>query len=134
MYRYYLALRFMVSRPINLLGIVGVMLGVWALIVVVSIFSGYILEVKQHVNTVSADLVVVNLGNRVQFSNAEEILKADQNVDNCSPRLRCTLVADFVGRPAIGVGRCCRRGRLRVHRRRSWHAAIRWWWSYRSFR
>jgi lipoprotein-releasing system permease protein len=87
MYRYYLALRFMVSRPINLLGIVGVMLGVWALIVVVSIFSGYILEVKQHVNTVSADLVVVNLGNRVQFSNAEEILKADQNVDNCSPRL-----------------------------------------------
>ena len=77
----------MVSRPINLLGIVGVMLGVWALIVVVSIFSGYIREVKQHVNTVSADLVVVNLGNRVRFSKAEEILKADQNVDNCAPRL-----------------------------------------------
>lgn len=87
MYRYYLALRFMISRPINLLGIVGVMLGVWALIVVVSIFSGYIREVKQHVNTVSADLVVVNLGKRVRFSAAEEILKADQNVSHCSPRL-----------------------------------------------
>ncbi|MEE2887185.1 MAG: FtsX-like permease family protein [Planctomycetota bacterium] len=87
MYRYYLALRFIASRPINLLGIGGVMLGVWALIVVVSIFSGYIREVKEHVNTVSADMVIVNLGNGVKFAVAQGILEADQNVAACSPRL-----------------------------------------------
>lgn len=87
MYRYYLALRYMISRPINLLGIGGVMLGVWSLIVVVSIFSGYIREVRQHINTVSSDLVIVGLGSRAQFSVAQRILRADYNVANCTPRV-----------------------------------------------
>ncbi len=87
MYRYYLALRFMVSRPINLLGIGGVMLGVWALIVVVSIFSGYIKEVKQHVSTVSSDLVILKLGSQVRYSTMKRLITADPNVTSCAPRL-----------------------------------------------
>ena len=53
MYRWFLAVRYLLQRPINVLGVIGVTLGVWALIVVVSIFSGYIVEVRSHTRSPS---------------------------------------------------------------------------------
>lgn len=87
MYRYYLALRYMVSRPINLLGMIGVMVGVWALIVVVSIFDGYSEELRNHFSMTSSDLMVYHLGKRVRFDRIRPMLEADPNVALCTPRV-----------------------------------------------
>ena len=56
MYRYALALRYLLSRPINLIGMAGVVLGVWAMIVVVSIFSGFLKEVRAHIRAATSDI------------------------------------------------------------------------------
>jgi len=87
MYRYYLAHRFMVSRPINLLGILGVMLGVWSLIVVVSIFDGYREELRSQFTMTSSDLSIRRLGSRADFERVREVVENDANVAACSPRL-----------------------------------------------
>ena len=87
MYRYYLAHRFMVSRPINLLGILGVMLGVWSLIVVVSIFDGYREELRNQFTMTSSDLSIRRLGSRADFERVREVVENDANVAACSPRL-----------------------------------------------
>ncbi len=83
MYRLYLALRYLLSRPINLLGVLGVSVSVWALIVVVSIFSGFLVEVQNHVRAVTSDLTV--LGCR-RLAEVEEVLAADPNVEAYAPR------------------------------------------------
>ncbi len=87
MYRYFLALRYLLTRPINLLGILGVMLGVWALIVVVSIFSGVLNEVKSHVHSTSSDLIVSMREDGVSYESLQKIILADANVAACAPRL-----------------------------------------------
>lgn len=87
MYRYYLALRFILSRPINLLGIIGVGVGVWALIVVVSIFDGYKEELTDQITMTSADIVIFSLGDKADFEELSAIILADTNVAQCSPRL-----------------------------------------------
>ncbi|MCB9870003.1 MAG: ABC transporter permease [Planctomycetes bacterium] len=87
MYALYLGLRYMVSRPVNLLGIGGVTLGVWALIVIVSIFSGYITEVRAHVRMASADIVAFHLGPQTSYASAHSALGGDANVADCAPRL-----------------------------------------------
>ena len=87
MYRWFLALRWLLSRPINLLGLLGVMLGVWALIVVVSIFSGYLREVRSHIRAVTADLSVLGLPEDVAFERIEPLVTRDPNVRACAPRL-----------------------------------------------
>ncbi len=59
MYRYFLAIRYLLSRPINVLGMIGVTLGVWALILVVSIFSGFLKVFRAHVQSATADVSVL---------------------------------------------------------------------------
>jgi len=90
MYRWFLAVRYLLQRPINLLGVVGVMLGVWALIVVVSIFSGYIAEVRTHVHATTADVTVFNLPPDCSFDRVRTIVAADPNVEECTPRIAWT--------------------------------------------
>ncbi|MDA0374342.1 MAG: ABC transporter permease [Planctomycetota bacterium] len=87
MYRYFLALRYLLARPINLLGVVGIMLGVWALIVVVSIFSGFLKEVARHLQSSTADMTAINLPEGVPFDEIRAIVEADPNVAACSPRI-----------------------------------------------
>ncbi|MGA0059578.1 MAG: ABC transporter permease [Planctomycetota bacterium] len=87
MYRYFLALRYLLARPINALGVVGIMLGVWALIVVVSIFSGFLKEVARHLQSSTADMTAINLPEGVDFDEVRSIVEADENVAACSPRI-----------------------------------------------
>jgi lipoprotein-releasing system permease protein len=87
MYRYFLALRYLLSRPINVLGVVGILLGVWALIVVVSIFSGYLREVKRHLQSSTADMTAILLPEDVGFARLAEVVNADPNVVACAPRI-----------------------------------------------
>jgi lipoprotein-releasing system permease protein len=87
MYRYYLALRFMLSRPINGLAMAGVALGVWALIVVVSIFEGYGHEVRRHAAEATADAMVLGMPDTADYEALREVILADPNVAACAPRL-----------------------------------------------
>jgi lipoprotein-releasing system permease protein len=87
MYRCFLALRWLLSRPINLLGMAGVAVGVWALIVVVSIFSGFLREVRAHVQSATADVTVFRLPWPASFARLEPTILADPEVASCAPRL-----------------------------------------------
>lgn len=90
MYRWFLAVRYLLRRPINLLGAIGVMLGVWALIVVVSIFSGYIVEVRSHIRATTADVSIFNLPPNCPFARVRAVVAADPNVETCAPRIAWT--------------------------------------------
>ena len=87
MYRYYLALRWLLSRPINALGMAGVTVGVWALIVVVSIFSGFLVQVRAHAHDVTADLTVLNLPWDASALELQKTVQQDANVAACAPRV-----------------------------------------------
>lgn len=87
MYRTFLAVRYLVSRPINLLGIGGVALCVAALIVVVSIFSGFLRVVSEHVRSASADLSVLYLSEDARYGPLQRAIESDENVAGSAPRL-----------------------------------------------
>src|SRR5262249_20577338 len=87
MYRPFLALRWLLSRPINLLGVLGITLGVWALIVVVSIFSGFLHEVSEHIRAAAADIGVQYLPEGATYGPLQRALEADVNVPGPAPRV-----------------------------------------------
>lgn len=87
MYRYFLALRYLLSRPINLLGMAGVMVSVWALIVVVSIFSGFLVEVRAHVRSANSDITVLSLPSPASYSRVAKTIESVPNVAATAPRL-----------------------------------------------
>ena len=67
MYRLFLAIRYLLTRPINLLGMGGIMISVWALVVVVSLFSGFLQVIEDHVRSATADAVVSDLPNWAEW-------------------------------------------------------------------
>jgi lipoprotein-releasing system permease protein len=87
MYRLFLAVRYLVTRPINLLGMAGITISVWALIVVVSLFSGFLQVVEQHVHAASADISVTGLQSWTRWSQLEGALADELNVAATAPRL-----------------------------------------------
>ena len=84
--RLLLALHYLLARRVNLVAMLGTALGVAALIVVVSIFSGYIREIRRHVHDAASDLVV-QLSRPTSFDALVKVIEADPNVKACSPRL-----------------------------------------------
>ncbi len=87
MYRLLLATRYLFSRPINLLGVLGIALGVWALIVVPSIFTGYLREVGKHLQSTTADATIRGLPGGVPIETLDELCGADPAVAGLAPRL-----------------------------------------------
>ena len=87
MYRLFLALRYLLTRPINLLGMAGITISVWALVVVVSLFSGFLQVVELHVHAASADVVVGDLPAWTEWRKVEAALRDDPNVAGVAPRL-----------------------------------------------
>lgn len=87
MYRLFLALRYLLTRPINLLGMLGIAVSVWALVVVVSLFTGFLAVLEQHLQSASADLTVTALPQWAEWSALEPQLRDDDNVAGAAPRL-----------------------------------------------
>ena len=87
MYRLFLALRYLLTRPINLLGMAGITISVWALVVVVSLFSGFLQVVERHVHAASADLVVADLPPTASWRQLRATLADDPQVAGVAPRL-----------------------------------------------
>ncbi|PIE22308.1 MAG: hypothetical protein CSA62_12910 [Planctomycetota bacterium] len=87
MYRLFLASRYALKRPIMLLGMIGVLLGIWSLTVVPGIFSGYLQELRKHLSAASGDLTLITIDRRVPFSKIEKIVMEDPAVEAIAPRL-----------------------------------------------
>ena len=87
MYRLFLALRYLLTRPINLLGMGGITISVWALVVVVSLFSGFLEVVEGHVHAASADVVVSDLPAWAEWPTLQRALADDPEVEGLAPRL-----------------------------------------------
>lgn len=87
MYRLFLALRYLLTRPINLLGMLGITLSVWALVVVVSLFSGFLVVIEDHVQEASADISVTNLPTWADWPKLAAAIEDDPNVVATAPRL-----------------------------------------------
>ena len=89
MYVYFLALKYLLSRPINLLSIFGVTVAVWALIVIVSIFSGFIVKMEEHIQGATADLTFIHNGTapRADLDVISKLLEDDPEVRSFAPRL-----------------------------------------------
>lgn len=87
MYAVFLALRYLLTRPINLLGMIGIAISVWALVVVSSLFTGFIAVVEQHVQEASADISVTQLPPWADWQKLAATLADDPNVAGTAPRL-----------------------------------------------
>src|SRR5688572_4179343 len=87
MYRLFLAVRYLLTRPINLLGVGGITISVWALVVVVSLFSGFIEVVERHVHTAGADLTVEALPEWADWAKLRAAFADEPNVVGSAPRV-----------------------------------------------
>ncbi|MCA8963442.1 MAG: ABC transporter permease [Planctomycetes bacterium] len=112
MYRLFLAIRYLLTRPINLLGMFGIALSVWALVVVVSLFSGFLAVIESHVQTASADLTVTQLPDWAQWPTLRDGLRDDSNVAALAPRL---VHHGLVARPGVRPGPPPLPGRTSLH-------------------
>lgn len=86
-YSWFLALRYLLARWVNVLGIAGVAVAVWALIVVIAVFSGFIYELRSHIRTASADLVLTGVDANTSFAEIDAVLRRDPDVAATAPRL-----------------------------------------------
>lgn len=84
----FLALRYLRSRWINVLGTLGIAVAVWALIVVIAVFSGFIGEIRAGVRDATPDLLATNLPMGSSFAAIDAVLRADEDVVATAPRLR----------------------------------------------
>ena len=85
----FLAVRYLVTRRINLLGIAGVMFAVWAMLVVDAVFTGFVSGIRRDVRTSTTDLLVTDLPHDTGYERLREAIEADTGlVAATAPRLR----------------------------------------------
>ncbi len=87
MYKYFLGFRYLFSRPINILGVGGVAVGVWFLITVVAIFTGFITEIRSHIRGTSSDLILHGVTPDIPFPKVEKVIEENPHVVGCAPRI-----------------------------------------------
>lgn len=87
-FSWFLAIRYLVSRKINLIGMIGVALAVWALIVVVAVFSGFISDIRANTKNASPDLILTGLPDDASYAAIAPGIEADPDVVATAPRLR----------------------------------------------
>ena len=88
-FSWFLAFRYLVTRWVNMLGIGGVALAVWALIVVIAVFSGFIGEIREHIRISSPELLLTNLDpdRDHSYDRLRAVIEADDDVEATAPRL-----------------------------------------------
>ncbi|MFO1051570.1 MAG: FtsX-like permease family protein [Planctomycetota bacterium] len=84
----FLALRYLLSRWINLLGMFGVLLGVWAMIVVIAVFSGFVSDIRDNTHRATPDLLFAGLKPGTSFAAIDAAIHEDGDVVATAPRLR----------------------------------------------
>ncbi len=84
----FLAVRYLLTRPIVLLGILGVTFAVWAMLVVDAVFTGFVAEIRDDVRRSTAELLVTDLPHETSYEKLRVVIEADPAVDKTAPRLR----------------------------------------------
>jgi len=84
----FLALRYLYKRRINLLGVFGVSFAVWAMIVVNSVFTGFVAEIRSDVRNSAPDMLVTDLPHDTSYEKLRTVIAADPGVLHTAPRLR----------------------------------------------
>ena len=111
MFRYFLSWRYLISRRTNLIAIVGLFLAVGALVMILSIMTGFIEEHRNFLRGSMADVVVTPLflnrsdGSTVRDDLPEmlEVLRGDERVAACTARLSYYGMLERPGYAASGT-------------------------------
>lgn len=96
-YSWFLAWRYLWSRRVTWIGIVGVGLAVWALIVVIAVFSGFIGEIRAGARRASPDLLLTDVRPDCDFAQVAPILRADPAVQAVAPRVQHDAILSALG-------------------------------------
>ncbi len=86
-FSWFLALRYLVSRRVTLLGVIGIAVSVWAMIVVIAVFSGFIGEIRRGIHNASPDLVLTGMTAPCDFAKVAPVLRAVDGVASIAPRV-----------------------------------------------
>jgi lipoprotein-releasing system permease protein len=99
-FSWFLAWRYLVSRRINLLGMFGVAVAVWALIVVIAVFSGFIGEIRAGARLASPDLLLDDVRAGCDFATLAKVLEKDPDVAAIAPRVKHHVILSAYGHHA----------------------------------
>lgn len=83
----FLALRYLATRRINILGVLGVAFAVWAMLVVDGVFTGFVLDIRTNVENSAPPLLLTDLPHDQDFATLKDALR-DEDVLALAPRLR----------------------------------------------
>lgn len=86
----FLALRYLLTRPITALGVFGVSFAVWAMLVVDAVFTGFVADIRDNVQRSTAPLLVTDLPHDTGYEQLRAAIEADPAVgpEHSAPRLR----------------------------------------------
>ena len=88
MYRLFLSFRFLLSRKINFLAVLGVAVGVMALIVVTSVMRGFEREIRGRIRGTLSHVVcrAINVNGFLRYEEHARKIEAIPGVIACAPR------------------------------------------------
>lgn len=84
----FLARRYLLTRPINLLGMLGVAFAVWAMLIVDGVFTGFVQDIRTNVRNSTPPLLLTDLPHDTRYEPLREALESDDDVVATAPRLR----------------------------------------------
>ena len=84
----FLARRYLVTRRINVLCMLGVAFAVWAMLIVDGVFTGFVADVHTDVRRSSPELLLTDLPHDTGYDALRALLEADPPVKSTAPRLR----------------------------------------------
>jgi ABC-type lipoprotein release transport system permease subunit len=84
----FLALRYLITRRINILGVLGVAFAVWAMLVVDGVFTGFVRDIRNNVESSAPPLLLTDLPHDSSFTVFHDALFDDPDVVALAPRLR----------------------------------------------
>ncbi len=104
MYKLFLSFRYFRSRPINIIPVLCMMLGVMALIVILSVMDGFQAQLRSTLRGALSDLIIrVNYDS--DFEKWEELLLNTEGVEAVSPHLESFCLVAEIGKDAGVSGR-----------------------------
>ena len=86
-FSWFLALRYLVTRWVHLLGMCGVAVAGWAMIVVIAVMSGFIEGMTDSIHNASPDLRITKLKPGCTESQVRPFVEADPDVVRVAPRI-----------------------------------------------
>src|SRR5437868_1162454 len=90
MYKLFMAFRYLRAHKIIYFSIVGVAVGIMAMVVVTSLMGGFSHDMKSRIRGMQTDIVVMSLDKNLWLKDYEDLCKAVEAVPHvigCAPRL-----------------------------------------------